>query len=265
MLEILDARRLEKIFKSGRTHPLVIDCEKQIQGQKSGSASLHLMVVKARGLPEVSEQSLFCELFGNLLARELGISTPNPALIRLSPNFVDQANQVLASDHIQIQVGIGVGCEYFPQFYPITENGNMKPEEVEQATRIYAYDLLVQNPDRRQDKPNCANHKGQIVAYDFELCFTFLMALIGVKTSPWEITKHGICLKHFFRTALRAKEVSWAPFLGALQALHKSRLDVIIGELPEGWKQWGLAVQRHIEQVIINIREFEFELQRSLL
>jgi hypothetical protein len=77
VLERCEAIRLEEIKSAGRTRPLVIECEITTDD----SASRELMLVKAFGLPEVDNYGLYCELLGNLLARELGLDTPKPILV----------------------------------------------------------------------------------------------------------------------------------------------------------------------------------------
>ncbi len=137
-------------------------------------------------------------------------------------------------------------------------------EELEQAALIYGFDLLTQNSDRRIGKPNSALHNDQIVAFDFELCFSFLLPIIGQK-SPWMVSQHGINSRHIFRSMLKRTTPDWSPFIEAVRNLAQNRLDVIQGMMPESWQLWGQQVQEHIKHVIMNIDQFEIELQRSLL
>jgi hypothetical protein len=130
VLDTWFAARVEKVLKSGRTKPLVLNCLRKTE--ESSIAEHGQFVVKCLGLPEVTERSSFCKVVGNLLARELGVNTPSPALIDLGKTFVEVANLVLAGDGIRIQI---VGTP-------------LAPEEVPQAALLYGFDLLVQNPDR---------------------------------------------------------------------------------------------------------------------
>ena len=61
------------------------------------------MVVKALGHPELTEANLFCEVFGNLLARELGIATPAPALVNLSAEVLVQVIMNLPEFEMELQ------------------------------------------------------------------------------------------------------------------------------------------------------------------
>ena len=93
MLDIWEAERLEDVLGTGRTYPLVIECVRRATATPEGErrdpgggrgSDRRVMVVKALGLPEVTPSSPCAELFGSLLARELGIDTPSPALVDLA-------------------------------------------------------------------------------------------------------------------------------------------------------------------------------------
>jgi hypothetical protein len=263
-LKIWEARRLDKVMASGRTHPLVLECEWK-EGREP--SRFQIMVVKAVGLPEVTEKSLFNELFGNMLANEFGISTPAPGLVHLSEGFAKLANSsaVLRQHQIQIRAGLGVGCEYFSQgFAQVIPGTHLTVEELEQAAQLYAFDLLIQNPDRTARKPNCAFRAKQLMAYDFELGFSFLLPVIGL-AAPWQVSAHGISTTHVFRPGLKEQRIDWQPFIGALRKLSKKRLIALIETLPEGWRAYGEQVAEHLLEARSKAKTLELELQRSLL
>jgi hypothetical protein len=276
MLDTWEAERLESVFTSGRTHPLVIECslptptisDLPAQGPSVQRPVRRLMVVKTLGLPEVTDQGLFCEAFGNLLARELGITTPAPALVSLGAQFTDLVNPLLPQHGLSVRLspGIGVGTEYFRGgFASVTPTAALSAQELPQAARIFAYDLLVQNPDRRPEKPNCGLRGTDLVAYDFELAFSFLLVLaLGQQDAPWQVSKHGIGSKHLFYNALRGKDIEWQPFLNALGGVTDARLDELTNWLPQPWQRWGTRVCEHFVSVREHLTEFEWELRSSL-
>jgi hypothetical protein len=222
------------------------------------------MVVKSLGLPEVTQSSLCAELFGNLLARELGVETPAPALVDLTPEFVEAIKPALFPRGIRPQPGLAAACEYFRGgFASAVPDAALTRGELAQAARIYAFDLLVQNPDRRPEKPNCAQRGGRFMAYDFEMAFSFLL-VIGQKDEPWEVAKHGLGPKHLFYSSLRAAEIDWEPFLTDLAGLSDDRLDWLEGCMPEAWRPWTARVRRHLVAAKMHLSEFAWELRRSL-
>lgn len=270
MLEIWDAERLDSVLMSGRTRPLIIECSRQakvgvgptLTGLKRDRRT---MVVKAVGLPEVTQESLFREVFGNLVARELGVGTPTPALVNLSPQFVEAVKLHLLSYDLHLEPGIGAGCEYFRHgFTNVVLGAHLTAEELAQAVLIYGFDLLVQNPDRTEAKPNCAFRSGQFVAYDFELAFSFLL-LVGAQSAPWEVSKHGIGRDHLFTRSLRSRNPDWKPFIAALRRLTRKRLKQLVDNLPEEWRNSAERICVHLLAVKKNLAKLELELQRSLL
>ena len=269
MLETWDAENLDGNLSSGRTHPLIIECIRLPESRRrkpelTKKRERRVMVVKALGLPEITEESLFREVFGNLLARELGLGTPTPALINLSPQFVEATRPHLSTLGLHLKPGIGVGCEYFRQgFAGIVPGAYLTPDELIQSSLIYAFDLLVQNPDRTARKPNCASRGGRLIAYDFEMSFSFLL-VIGLLGQPWEVSKHGIGRNHLFYQALKDKSIDWKPFIMALGKLTEKRLHKLAVSLPEGWRGSKEKVVKHIEAARHNLSKLELELQRSL-
>jgi hypothetical protein len=221
------------------------------------------MLVKALGLPEVTQCGLCSEIFGNLLARELGIATPRPGLVELSSSFIAAIAPVLKSRQLDPQPGLAAGCEYLRGLASVVPGASLTPPELAQAALIYGFDLLVQNIDRRPEKPNCAQHRGGFIAYDFELAFSFLR-LIGEKDEPWEVSKHGIGTKHLFYSSLQSAAVDWQPFLTAISRLTDERLDELGSDLPEPWQPWTIRVREHLVAVRMHLSEFEWELRRSL-
>jgi hypothetical protein len=272
-LEIWEARRIDRIVEAGRTFPLVVDCV----GPHSANGGRRLFIVKAMGLPEISQTSLFFEAFGNLLARKLSVNTPEPVLIELTPPFVAASNAVLGAHPelsgrgAQLIAGQGAGAEYLaPGFTPIVPGAHLSDNDLPMAARIYAYDLMVQNPDRSfqgERKPNCAYFENRLVAYDFELCFSFAR-LIGVREKAWEISKHGIYNRHVFFTQLcdasRLGKVDFGPVIKGIAALEANELAQMIQSFPPGWPQFASKIEQHLAEVVANLPAFELELYRSL-
>lgn len=273
MLDTWNAERLEHVLEKGRTRPMVVRCTKvpsatadDPEAPFDDTPERKSFVVKALGHPEVTEKNLFSEIFGNLLARELEVSTPAPALITLGSEFVRAAGPSLKRDHgINLREGLGVGCEYFRHgFTSIVPGIPLDEEETLQARNIFGFDLLAQNPDRNRRKVNCALLSGNLIAYDFELAFSFLYPIIGQK-EPWEVSQHGLCKEHVFQPMLRKKRVDFKPFVELVGELSEVRLQTLLGAVPDAWQEWGETVCCHFGKVVANVSKLEVELRRSLL
>lgn len=242
--------------------PLVLNCLRT--AENSPIPEQRRFVVKCQDLPRINPLTLYGEVVGNLSARSLGIDTPAPALIELGNTFTNVTNILLAPRGLHLREGIGVGCEYFQGGFTSPIYGSpLAPEEVPQATLLYGFDLLVQNPDRRRDKPNCGFRGSRLIAFDFEMSFSFLY-LVGPQPEAWEVSRHGIAQNHLFQRSLRQREVNWRPLLTALDSFDPSLVEDWTGLLPDEWCSGTERVIRHIQAVKQNLQRFEIELQRSL-
>jgi hypothetical protein len=277
VLDLWEAETLLEVFDAGRTHPLVLDCGRAGETPPTivtpsspppGAPARQRLVAKVIGLPEVRPASLGHELFGNLLARELGIDTPRPALVDLTLVVAAALTTSLrrsypALSEITLQPGLGAACQYIRPLRPVVPGAHLTPGERAQAAALYAFDLMAQNPDRRADKPNCALNQERLIAFDFESAFSFVY-VIGNPGEPWEVSKHGIAIKHLFHQALRGTSVEWTAFLDSLERTTKQRLCELADAVPLTWRSTLPKILDHLDGVKANRKEFELELHRSL-
>lgn len=258
MLARYTAFRFIQIYPNGRTRPLLLECEAVDDAGKTRN-----FVVKVRGLPEVSDYELFVETLGCLLARELGVQTPLPALIELGKDFVDIVNPILKESGLSIEAGLGFGSEVISPAVVATSYRALNPEQTERAVSIFCFDLIVQNPDRLLTNPNCLISNGNFVAFDFNAAFTFLM-LIGKADEPWEVSKHQIHEKHLFFPALRGKSIDFRPFIDKVRELDAERFDEILAVIPFADGRWDNKVRSHMMSLVENVEKLELEFARCL-
>lgn len=266
MLIKCDALRIESISSIGRTNPLVIECEyseENIPIRKN-------FLVKAIGLPEITQSALYYELLGNLIAIEFGIETPEPVIVDLGMEFIQskEVKDILWERNIKLKAGLGAGCKYFSQgFTAVKSEMFLSKELFEQAILIYGFDLLSQNPDRTENNPNCAVKGGKIIAFDFEKSLNFIYPLIGQQPAPWEISKLKSDNPHIFRSNLKAKEkeINWQPLIEKLKQIKKEKLEEICSFVPSEFGNYTDKICEHFLSIAANSNQIEFELQRSLL
>jgi hypothetical protein len=195
----------------------------------------------------------------------MAISLSKDPLVNLGEEFVSVTNSTLAREGLRLRVGLGVGCEYIkPGFTSFVAGTPLEPEQKAQAALIYAYDLLVQNPDRLPSNPNCAIRAGNLIAFDFNLAFSFLLPLIGQQPEPWELSKLGIGQNHLFNRSLRSQAIDWEPFLLSVRQLTVDGVEELCRLVPPEWGAWDTKICEHFTSIIGNVDKLEFELQRSL-
>jgi hypothetical protein len=196
-----------------------------------------------------------------MLARELGVVTPTPAIVEIDADTAAALNVSLAAKGLSINPGIAVGASYLRGLLPVI--GTLPDEASGEAPTLFGFDLAVQNPDRRTDNPNCALHENHLLAYDFEMTFSFLLA-VGATHEPWEVTKHGLASRHVMYPRLHRRNPSWATLLAGMRTLDANQLDALISQLPAPWQPDIVAVRTHLLALCGALTEFEGELQECV-
>lgn len=261
MLKTFEAIRFVKVLESGRTRPVLLECELS----DDAGVSVGSFVVKAYGLPEVEDYGLFAETLGYLLAADCEIKTPKPALVRLSEEFVAAVNPILARQSLTLKPGVGFGSEHLGSgLIPATAEKYLNAEQIEAALKIFCYDLLIQNYDRIETNPNCLIKGSRIVAFDFNAAFSFLLA-IGNVNEPWEVSKHQMAEKHLFYRGLKGKDVDLKPFIKVVNNLSVERLNEVLAEIPFGGGRWNDKIHEHFEAIRMNASKLEIEFARCLI
>jgi hypothetical protein len=266
LLNRCEALGLREIKLNGRTKPLVIDCEYT----EDNIPIRKTLLVKTMGLPEITNSALYCELLGNILARDFGIETPEPFVVEISDKFVEATKNVLWEKDIKIASGLGVGCEYFSQgFTSVKPNTYLNRQQLDDAVLIYGFDLISQNPDRRETNPNCASKGEKIIAFDFEKSLSFIYPILGTPPEPWEFSKLNLSgnEKHVFHSVLKAKEkeIDWQPILERVKQINQEKVGDFCSLLPSEFGNYANEIWKHFSSIISNKEKLIFELKRSLL
>ncbi len=269
-IQTLRAMQFVKVMENGRTKPWVVHCGTL----KNGDAGEYVVdageyVVKAKGMPEITDKTLLFEVTGNLLARRLGINTPEPALVEITDPFLASVRS--SSSFQATTAGIGVGCEYLTAgFNTSPKFGDLDECLLKQAASIYTFDMLVQNDDRRRVPPGNINygvHNEKLVAFDFELCFGFCVA-VGAKLLPGKMPPGYE--KHVFHSILR-QHILTRMFLlddifSKLNSLTDEDLAQILqlGEIFVGSTIYCDRIKEHILNLCDHLEEFREGLMESL-
>ena len=201
-------------------------------------------------------------MFGKWLARDFGILTGDPAVVNISLTLAEAMRPQLHS--FCLEAGLAAGSEFLHSgLVGVSPYTTYLPDEIAEISRIYAFDLLVQNPDRRRLNPNCAIYGKRVFAYDFETAFSFLH-LFGVQADPWKLSALGINTDHVFRDVLRGQHVNWTPFIESLSNLSETRILSLASKVPTEWQTKMPRMCEHMLLMAEHASELAVELQRSL-
>lgn len=144
-------------------------------------------VVKFKGGTETGVTGMACELIASLLADELSLARPSPAVVDIEPNIADilSAKDSDVAAIIKKSGGLNFGSRVLSGGYgtwPV--NKSIASSLAQLAAEIFTFDALVQNPDRRTNNPNLLWKGSEIYIIDHELAFSFLFQ-IGNPGQPW--------------------------------------------------------------------------------
>jgi hypothetical protein len=201
-----------------------------------------------------------------VVAREAGLSTPEPALIEIDRETSRMITESSAAKQMGKRVlpGVAVGSRYLrPAPLPPRTN-NLTPEQVSEAAAIYVYDLLVHHPDRRIKNPNLLIVRGHFIAIDFDLTFSFLWP-IGDQVPPWRVSILPFPYEHYFHDVLKsAKSFDWNKPFDQVLALDVDKLRNATATLPQAWQGSADRVVSHLSEVVKHGDDFRWEVLRSV-
>jgi hypothetical protein len=222
-------------------------------------------VVKLRGA--ILESGLLNELFAARLARHFGLTSPEPALIAIDQALVDLVANTQPSQAARIRgsVGLNFGTRALSavSIWPIDK---FIPEAMWQAAvDIFAFDALVQNPDRRFGNPNLFTRGDSLLIFDHETAFSFLVALFPSAT-PWKLDDQRYLTDHVFYRRLKSKQIDLTGFTASLGGLSDALLEGIVADVPAEWNNGNVPkIERHLRTVRDHAGEFAEEVRRFLV
>ena len=201
MISQVTATTFHRFLGSGRTSPAIFTCEGQ------GLASPDEFVVKLKGGIELRERGLLYELYASLLANYLAIGCPKPAIVSIQEDLGRIVQDQLAGDPRRAQiisdsVGLNFGSQFLVNLTVWPVDKGIPQLMLEAALRIYAFDALIQNPDRAFNNPNLASRGDDIFVFDHEMAFSFLLGILPNQT-PWRLEHEEYLGRHVFARKLK--------------------------------------------------------------
>lgn len=259
MLRQFRASVFNKFMTSGRTTPALLTCE------RDGEQTVDFVVKLSGGMDSGTSQAVF-EVVATNLAQLLQIYTPEPALVFLSQEMADLISELQPkrASVLQRSVGWNFGSTYMRNFSVWPVDRTLSPSQVDVAGDIFAFDALIQNPDRTFKNPNLGMNGGDICVIDHECAFSFVYNILK-NQSPWVLSTERYLDDHVFSRPLRKKVVDWHPFLQQLERLDPSFFSQMRAMVPDSWDTSNLQkLEDHLIAVRNHAADFEMELQRRI-
>ena len=169
MLERYEATKFHRAMKRGFTSPFLISAVHVTTGVEE------VLVVKSRAGYKNRQGAIFKEIFSTLLARELGIQTPEPVIVHLPEGFeFAAADDKHISELIKSSEGLNFATIHLGNDWKPWNKGRSRSISTDDLETIYSFDALIQNADRKVDNPNLQWKGDQVVALDFDRALDYV-------------------------------------------------------------------------------------------
>jgi hypothetical protein len=212
---------------SGRTRPCVLACEDSLD-QRVGEYATKLR-------SRVSPGGLLFEFIASHLAEELGLPVPEAAIITISEDLTSSVPEQYpdVGRALRESIGPNFGTRMLPAgMHTWPKDESVPTEFLPQALDIFAFDALIENPDRRRDRPNLLWDGKTITIIDHETAFSFLYAIapgpgLGGSRRLAFLKEHP-----FFEPLHQQDSLNLDRFRNALEALDTSSINQICDSAP---------------------------------
>lgn len=208
-----------------------------------------------------------CELYASMLAKYFDVLVPDPAIILIENDLAEAVaaavNHSRHADIIRKSVGLNFGSLFTTNIssWPVDEHVPAVMQE--DAARIFAFDALIQNPDRHFANPNLGICGDQLIVFDHELAFSFLSAIFPA-SEPWNIAAEDYLGNHVFARSLRGTRCP-QDLLERLRNLSDAQIQEFAEQIPESWDTDGLStIEAHLRLMREHAEEFAEEVTKRL-
>ena len=195
MIPTLEAvLKVEHDLPGGSSHPWIITAK--------NDGKFEEYVIKLYTEPD---PLIIRELCSSVIATELEIPTPEPALIRLGSNFIDSLKGNDKERVKKLPIKIVFGNKYYEGYtdLPIAKGSsvckNLSPEI------IFAFDVLIRNFDRRKLKANLLVNGDDFYCIDHEHTLSVNKEFSTLTSKDWEMLVRNGKDCHLFYKELKNK------------------------------------------------------------
>jgi hypothetical protein len=227
MIERLHAEVFHGFQTRGNTRPARLTCRRadgtqvEVFGKFAGGVRNHYF-------------GLCAELLSSQFASTLGLATPVPYLVEITPEFVASA-PAIAQDLLNRSLGVNFASESLGEGYTTMAAETRLPVELRRcAAEIFAFDVLIQNYDRKADNPNMLWNRAKIYLIDHE------RALDPAQSAEKSHSVTSLDLDRFYDHvlygSLSPSDCSLERLSGVLGGLTAGTLDGWFDSIPVIWR-----------------------------
>lgn len=253
---------IDPIKKSGVSWPLAILCH-PINEQPIESFIVKLYSDVGLSDPNFGKRCLAKEIFAGFLGHIMGLSVPEMAIIDISNDFITNIESPIEiRNKLNASPGFNFGSkEIEKSIFNFTE----LPRSLQnRAAEIFAFDLIIGNSDRNNNKHNLFQGKEDFIIFDHEKAFYYSnpALLLGQNPKFWEDPNGNMATvrSHLFYNELKGKgdRLNISNFIENLSLLSEEILYNIIEQIPNEWKSGELdLIVNYLKDASLNALRIE--------
>ena len=245
MLAYVTAAEFVRPMDSGRTCPLIVNCE-------TGDGAIVTAVAKFSDFCDLRTANLAREVIGACLAADLGLPVPEPLLIEVPDGWHEVIGEIPRRQRVAASSRIAFGTRLITGGYHAwTPDTRITEAMFELACQVFAFDGITQNSDRRVGNPNCLVRGEEIRLIDHELAFAHRF-ILGWRP-PWErgglnwLERKG---SHIFLADLRRNGgAEFATFQQRWSDISDDRLAEYRAVIPPEWNDAALEIDSALDLI----------------
>lgn len=240
----LTAVQYLRTFNSGHSRPLLLEGE-TIEGER------YEVVVKLRRNVQGMAGGLAREWLASHFASRLGLNTPRPFVVEITPEFAQSIPDSDTRMRLQEDLGWHYASLNLRGNWNAVIYGNTLPYPlVDAASAVFAFDALIRNDDRHQEKANYLIRDSTIMLIDHERAFPARSAAAGIR--PWEPGGLDFLRHHAFLPGLRGQLPNFKPMAEAMEATTQEQISGMVATIPPAWDGSGVAAE--LEGYLMTLR-----------
>ena len=205
---------------------------------ENGDYLPHEFVVKV--YQQHNRKNTYHEVFGSILADCFELPTPQPALIQVPNNLISEIKSHEKYKNWNIEAGVYFGCQYIPNAMSFNENFPINQYENWICESIFAFDVLIRNYDRQNQKPNLLAFKDDLYVIDHKMAFASIKndpLKVYLSLDNWQFIINGHRGGHVLRNHLKKidkkNKIDFADFFENFRTLQPDLLYSYVEQLIE--------------------------------
>jgi hypothetical protein len=226
-------------------------------------------VVKFNNHDRMTITSSAFELIGSWMAMQLELPVVEPAIVNLSPAFIETMKGRDGYRAALQSQGINFGSRYQEGLLNIPDVSFSIPKNLEETAKlIFVFDMFIANTDRGHQRPNVVFNNSNLLIFDHELAFSFLRILPFLRNkTPWILNEadRDLYEKHFFYKFLKDLKPDLTQQVNLLKCFNEDFWSKVYETLPKEWiDDKVLEIQPYLTTIVENLPYFAESLNKTL-